>query len=82
VKQYPDHERSVEVRGRKFTVSVWAATTCGPTVRAHATVDIQPGEDLGDLERAVLPSAVRNLGYEYQDVVTLCRARGQHQGHR
>lgn len=81
MNQYPRYETSSEVRGKKFTVKVWAATKCGPTVRAHATVTIRPQDTLEKLERDVTPTAVRNLGHEYDEIVARCIAKRRHQGH-
>jgi folate-dependent phosphoribosylglycinamide formyltransferase PurN len=79
---YPKYEKSTEVKGKKFTVHVWAKTQCGPIIRAKSTVDIRKDDTLAKLERNITPIAVRNLSYEYEPIEATCIAKGKHGEHR
>jgi len=82
VKTYPDYEiQSTEVRGNKCTVTVWAKSTCGPTITAYATVLAKQGESLQALEDAARTMAARNLSHEHDAHIATCIKQGKHRGH-
>jgi hypothetical protein len=82
---YPRYDiHDTKTKGPKVTVYLRADTRCGPRIKANATARTRADtpDEYKSAYQAALRAAVRNLGYEHDNVVRTCNAKGKHANHR